>query len=48
MDTRIRPLPNLDSGLAYQVAASTIYPRLKEIIENISCQCSDLSAIPFQ
>jgi len=27
-------LPNLDYGLAYRVAASTIYPRLKEIIEN--------------
>ena len=28
-------LPNLDYGLAYRVAASTIYPRLKEIIENV-------------
>ena len=28
-------LPNLDYGLAYRVAASMIYPRLKEIIENV-------------
>jgi 4-hydroxyphenylacetate 3-monooxygenase len=28
-------LPNLDYGLAYRVAASVIYPRLKEIIENV-------------
>jgi 4-hydroxyphenylacetate 3-monooxygenase len=28
-------LPNLDYGLAYRVAASAIYPRLKEIIENV-------------
>ena len=28
-------LPNLDYGLAYRVAASTIYPRLKEIIQNV-------------
>jgi 4-hydroxyphenylacetate 3-monooxygenase len=28
-------LPNLDYGLAYRVAASTIYPKLKEIIENV-------------
>ena len=27
-------LPNLDYGLAYRVAASVIYPRLKEIIQN--------------
>jgi 4-hydroxyphenylacetate 3-monooxygenase len=27
--------PNLDYGLAYRVAASTIYPRLKEIIQNV-------------
>jgi len=28
-------LPNLDYGLAYRVAASVVYPRLKEIIENV-------------
>jgi 4-hydroxyphenylacetate 3-monooxygenase len=28
-------LPNLDYGLAYRVAASTIYPKLKEIVENV-------------
>jgi 4-hydroxyphenylacetate 3-monooxygenase len=28
-------LPNLDYGLAYRVMASTAYPRLKEIIENV-------------
>ena len=28
-------LPNLDYGLAYRVAANMIYPRLKEIIENV-------------
>jgi 4-hydroxyphenylacetate 3-monooxygenase len=28
-------LPNLDHGLAYQVAASHLYPRLREIIENV-------------
>src|SRR6516225_3084564 len=28
-------LPNLDYGLAYRVASSVIYPRLKEIIENV-------------
>ena len=28
-------LPNLDYGLAYRVAASVIYPGLKEIIENV-------------
>jgi 4-hydroxyphenylacetate 3-monooxygenase len=28
-------LPNLDYGLAYRVSASVIYPRLKEIIENV-------------
>jgi len=28
-------LPNLDYGLAYRVAANLIYPRLKEIIENV-------------
>ncbi|MEP7351998.1 MAG: 4-hydroxyphenylacetate 3-hydroxylase C-terminal domain-containing protein, partial [Acidobacteriota bacterium] len=28
-------LPNLDSGLAYRVAASTLYPKLKEIVENV-------------
>src|SRR6266496_863354 len=28
-------LPNLDYGLAYRVAASTLYPRLREIIENV-------------
>src|SRR6202045_1596050 len=28
-------LPNLDYGLAYRVAARVIYPRLKEIIENV-------------
>jgi len=27
-------LPNLDYGLAYRVAASVIYPRLKEVIQN--------------
>src|SRR5215468_1651527 len=27
-------LPNLDYGLAYRVAASVVYPKLKEIIEN--------------
>ncbi len=27
-------LPNLDYGLAYRVAASTLYPKLKEIVEN--------------
>jgi 4-hydroxyphenylacetate 3-monooxygenase len=28
-------LPNLDYGMAYRVAASTIYPKLKEIVENV-------------
>jgi 4-hydroxyphenylacetate 3-monooxygenase len=28
-------LPNLDYGLAYRVAASSIYPRLREIVENV-------------
>ena len=28
-------LPNLDYGLAYRVAASTLYPKLKEIVENV-------------
>jgi 4-hydroxyphenylacetate 3-monooxygenase len=28
-------LPNLDTGLAYRVAASTLYPKLKEIVENV-------------
>ena len=28
-------LPNLDYGLAYRVASNLIYPRLKEIIENV-------------
>jgi 4-hydroxyphenylacetate 3-monooxygenase len=28
-------LPNLDYGLAYRVASNMIYPRLKEIIENV-------------
>jgi 4-hydroxyphenylacetate 3-monooxygenase len=28
-------LPNLDYGLAYRVAASVVYPRLKEIIQNV-------------
>jgi 4-hydroxyphenylacetate 3-monooxygenase len=28
-------LPNLEYGLAYRVAASTLYPKLKEIIENV-------------
>jgi len=28
-------LPNLDYGLAYRVAASQIYPRLREIVENV-------------
>jgi 4-hydroxyphenylacetate 3-monooxygenase len=28
-------LPNLDYGLAYRVASSVIYPRLKEIIQNV-------------
>jgi len=28
-------LPNLDYGLAYRVAASAIYPKLREIIENV-------------
>ena len=28
-------LPNLDYGLAYRVAASTLYPKLREIIENV-------------
>jgi 4-hydroxyphenylacetate 3-monooxygenase len=28
-------LPNLDSGLAYRVAASIAYPKLKEIVENV-------------
>ena len=28
-------LPNLDYGLAYRVMASTAYPKLKEIIENV-------------
>jgi 4-hydroxyphenylacetate 3-monooxygenase len=28
-------LPNLDYGLAYRVMASTMYPKLKEIIENV-------------
>ncbi len=28
-------LPNLDYGLAYRVAASIAYPKLKEIIENV-------------
>jgi len=28
-------LPSLDCGLAYRVAASQIYPRLREIIENV-------------
>ena len=28
-------LPNLEAGLAYRVASSMIYPRLKEIFENI-------------
>jgi 4-hydroxyphenylacetate 3-monooxygenase len=28
-------LPNLDAGLAYRVAASTLYPKLKEIVENV-------------
>ncbi len=28
-------LPNLDYGLAYRVASSQIYPRLREIIENV-------------
>ncbi len=28
-------LPNLDYGLAYRVAASQIYPKLKEIVENV-------------
>jgi 4-hydroxyphenylacetate 3-monooxygenase len=28
-------LPNLEYGLAYRVAASVVYPRLKEIIENV-------------
>ncbi|MEO5926972.1 MAG: 4-hydroxyphenylacetate 3-hydroxylase N-terminal domain-containing protein [Bryobacteraceae bacterium] len=28
-------LPNLDYGLAYRVAASTVYPKLKEIVENV-------------
>ena len=28
-------LPNLEYGLAYRVASSMIYPRLKEIIENV-------------
>jgi 4-hydroxyphenylacetate 3-monooxygenase len=28
-------LPNIDSGLAYRVAASTLYPKLKEIVENV-------------
>jgi 4-hydroxyphenylacetate 3-monooxygenase len=27
-------LPNLDYGLAYRIAASTAYPKVKEIIEN--------------
>ena len=27
-------LPNLDYGLAYRIAASTAYPKIKEIIEN--------------
>ena len=28
-------LPNLDYGLAYRVASNFVYPRLKEIIENV-------------
>ncbi len=28
-------LPNLNAGLAYRVAASTLYPKLKEIVENV-------------
>jgi len=28
-------LPNLDYGLAYRVASSQIYPRLREIVENV-------------
>ncbi len=28
-------LPNLDYGLAYRVAASVIYPKLKEIVQNV-------------
>jgi len=28
-------LPNLDAGLAYRVMASTAYPKIKEIIENV-------------
>ncbi len=28
-------LPNLDYGLAYRVASNLIYPRLKEIVENV-------------
>jgi 4-hydroxyphenylacetate 3-monooxygenase len=28
-------LPNLDYGLAYRVASNFVYPRLKEIVENV-------------
>src|SRR5438477_1855346 len=28
-------LPNLDAGLAYRVAASPLYPKLKEMVENV-------------
>ncbi len=35
-------LPNLDYGLAYRVASNLIYPRLKEIIENVLASALDL------
>ena len=38
-------LPNLDYGLAYRVMASIVYPRIKEIIENVARQRADLPAV---